>query len=354
MTRIKLTSPWISSSLKDSVFILSPPFITLLVILIFKDYFNSTTEMTTIGWVALVLLIDVAHVYSTLFRTYLNKTLLEKNKTLFLYTPILAWSGGVMLYSIGPLVFWRCIAYVAVFHFVRQQYGFLKIYSRNENHTRYSKYLDIIAIYASTVYPILYWHLTGPKNFDWFVKFDFYYLNFQTLADVLRYVYFFIIVLYFIKELYFIVLFKNINLAKNIIMIGTILSWYFGIVYFNSDLIFTALNIVSHGIPYMALVWLNESKVATTNTSFSFALFFKRFGWIPFLLFLFFLAFIEEGLWDSMVWKEHASVFKAFYLLPFWSDKTWLALLVPTLSLPQVTHYILDGYIWRISKKDLS
>jgi hypothetical protein len=43
------------------------------------------------------------------------------------------------------------------------------------------------------------------------------------------------------------------NIPKNLIIIGTLSSWFFGIVYFNNDLVFTLLNVVSHGIPYMAL-----------------------------------------------------------------------------------------------------
>ena len=32
------------------------------------------------------------------------------------------------LYSRGELVFWRALAYLAVFHFVRQQYGWMALY----------------------------------------------------------------------------------------------------------------------------------------------------------------------------------------------------------------------------------
>jgi hypothetical protein len=68
------------------------------------------------------------------------------------------------------------------------------------------------------------------------------------------------------------------------------------------------------------------------------------------LLILF--AYFEEGLWDGLVWKEHASVFKPFATLPAINSDMLLALIVPLLALPQSTHYVLDGFIWKMKKKD--
>lgn len=59
------------------------------------------------------------------------------------------------------------------------------------------------------------------------------------------------------------------------------------------------------------------------------------------------LAYAEEGLWDGLVWREHASAFGWFQQLPAVENHVWLTLLVPLLALPQATHYVLDGFIWR-------
>ncbi len=58
-------------------------------------------------------------------------------------------------------------------------------------------------------------------------------------------------------------------------------------------------------------------------------------------------AYLEEGLWDGLVWREHGAVFGWFQALPDVSRAAWLAWLVPLLALPQSTHYVLDGFIWR-------
>ena len=65
---------------------------------------------------------------------------------------------------------------------------------------------------------------------------------------------------------------------------------------------------------------------------------------------LFLLAYVEEGFWNRMVWKEHAGIFAPFTWLPVVDEHAVLSLLVPLLALPQVTHYIIDAFIWRMRK----
>jgi hypothetical protein len=61
------------------------------------------------------------------------------------------------------------------------------------------------------------------------------------------------------------------------------------------------------------------------------------------------LAYAEEGLWDGFVWREHPELFNMFSGLPA-LDGRWLTFAVPTLILPQLTHYVLDAFIWRLRK----
>jgi hypothetical protein len=147
---------------------------------------------------------------------------------------------------------------------------------------------------------------------------------------------------------------KYINFPKLAIITGTLLSWYFGIVYFNGDMAFTLLNVVSHGVPYMALVWLygrkNYTKPGRGNRFLQ--LVFSRYGIILFLGLIFLFAFIEEGLWDMAVWREHQTIFGSASISSFPVSNNALAFLVPLLALPQITHYILDGFIWRIRHDD--
>jgi hypothetical protein len=60
------------------------------------------------------------------------------------------------------------------------------------------------------------------------------------------------------------------------------------------------------------------------------------------------LAFVEEGLWDGLVWREHLALFPGFASLPAIESDTWLGVVVPLLAVPQLTHYVIDGVIWRL------
>jgi hypothetical protein len=138
------------------------------------------------------------------------------------------------------------------------------------------------------------------------------------------------------------------------LILGTALSWFFGIVYFNGDLAFTTLNVISHGIPYMALIWFFEKKKHTIRqpvTSKLLKVSFGKYGIVLFIFILFVLAYFEEGFWDGLVWKEHSGLFSPFAFLPQIEEKKLLSLLVPLLALPQATHYVLDGFIWRRQNK---
>ena len=346
--------PWIGKPWIDSVFILLPPFLSLAFIATFPFLFQDNKELPVAGWVILILLVDVAHVYSTLYRTYFDPYALREQRSLLWTIPFFSFIAGVLVYSMDDLLFWRILAYVAVYHFIRQQYGFMRVYSRKENTPALYSAIDRLTIYYATLYPIIYWHLSGPRNFNWFIEGDFVFVNmgwFLSLATVL---YIFVLTTYVGKEIFSFLKTRKFNLPKTAIILGTILSWYFGIVYFNGDMAFTLLNVISHGIPYMALVWLygkkNYTKPEKGNRFLK--LVFSSYGVLIFVGLIFLFAFIEEGLWDLTVWKEHKSVFGTVHLLSVELNKTMLSLVVPLLAVPQITHYILDGFIWKMKNEE--
>jgi positive regulator of sigma E activity len=343
-------SSWIRSPWYDTVFILFPPFLCLLMILFFPSFFNNESEWL---WLLLIVFIDVGHVYSTIYRTYMDKQTILKNKFLFYLSPLLIYFTGVLLHSIHPLFFWRAMAYLAVFHFIRQQYGFMRLYSRNENSSSVSKIIDTITIYAATLYPIIYWHLQGKQQFNWFVDNDFLYINRPEIIPFFQMIYLFILLIYCVNEVYGLISQKVLNVQKNVLILGTVLSWYIGIVYLKGDLTFTLLNVVSHGIPYYALVWAygNKQKQSSIGKPDWLLVFFKPRNIFIFFGFLFSLAYVEELLWDGFIWKEHDSIFPTSFLLPDLTvNKNIMSLIIPLLALPQLLHYFIDGFIWKIKK----
>lgn len=337
--------PWINSPGFDGLYILLPGFAALGITILLPEQYKTSDTMPLIGWIILILLIDVAHVYSTLFRTYWNKSNFSKHKSLYTIIPLACYTVSVLLYSINAMLFWSTLAYLAVFHFIRQQYGIMRLYTRTEPRNTFSSKLNSAVIYAATLYPIIYWHCTPGRNFNWFIAGDFHITDAVLLKQISLYVYISIMVVYAANEMYTLLRSGTFNLPKNLVITGTTLTWYFGIVFFNGDLTFTLLNVVSHGIPYMALIWAfdRKEKKQTASTLSRPILLQLLF----FLSAIFLLAYLEEGLWDGLIWKEHSSLFMVFNKLPSISGKEALAFLVPLLSLPQATHYVLDGFIWK-------
>lgn len=344
--------PWIATPAYDLVWILSPPFIaSAIAVFVELSYPGAFNQLPLWAWVVLVMSIDVAHVWSTLFRTYLNSEARERYQTHLWCIPLAAWIAGVMLYSLGSLLFWSALAYLAVFHFIRQQYGFMRIYARREKSIpRWSHRLDSAAIYLATLYPIVYWHTHLPREFSWFIEGDFMPGLSAHVGAYSWALYLFILVCYCAKETYFVVRDRYFNLPKNLLLLGTLVAWYLGIVHYNADLPFTLTNVVSHGIPYIALVWFFQQRTAAPNLHR--AAWRKGAKFVLFVISLLILAYLEESLWDGLVWREHLHFFSWAAQLPALQDRQILAFVVPLLAVPQTTHYILDAFIWRLRSSD--
>jgi len=343
--------PWLGKPLTDIIFILAPPFMSLLVVVCFPRIFQDKAHMPDAWWVVLILLIDVAHVYSTLYRTYLNRQLYNRFKPLLIGIPVLALVVGSGIYLVSGLWFWRVLAYLAVYHFVRQQYGFMRLYSRFERTPGWYRQVDQFVIYYATIYPLLHWHLRGGRNFNWFIENEFLISVYQPALNVATALYFIMLATYTVKEIHYWLHFRTVNIPRIAVITGTLVSWYFGIVYFNGDLAFTLLNVVSHGIPYMALIWIfGEREAARPESGRWMPLFFGQYGVVLFLGLIFLLAYLEEGIWDWAVWKQHHRLFSLFHQFPLTIDKTALSLIVPLLAVPQITHYVIDGFIWKKGK----
>jgi hypothetical protein len=292
------------------------------------------------AWISFVLLIDVAHVYATNFRVYFDKEEFKRRWWLYTLVPLLGYIFGVTLYSESDLLFWKVLAYLAVFHFVRQQYGWVTLYrARKGEHDRFGLWVDNLTIYIATIYPLIYWHTHLPRKFWWLIPNDFGSLPIL-FEQVFRPIYYSLIFLYISKSLYGWILKREGNPGKDIVVVTTIICWYVGIVYFNSDYAFTVTNVIIHGLPYLALTyWYARKRRNDTNNFYKVV----SSGPIIFLLTLWLLAYMEELFWDRYIWHERSWLFGA----NTWDSSPIKMFIVPLLALPQLTHYILDGFIWR-------
>jgi hypothetical protein len=290
------------------------------------------------AWVPAVLLVDVAHVYATAFRVYFDAEELKRRAALYLLAPAIAYALGVALYSEGEALFWRALAYLAVFHFVRQQYGWVALYrARAGERGRAGWWVDASAVYMATLYPLAYWHAHLPRRFWWFLPGDFAGVPawVERAAFVL---YCLALGAYAVRSAHAWVVRGRGNPGKDLVVLTTAVCWYAGIVAYDSDYAFTVTNVLIHGVPYVALVWWYARRRAPAAG----AAYGRLARWPVFLATLWLMAYAEELLWDRGVWHERAWLFGGA-----WDWQTLKVFLVPLLALPQATHYVLDGFVWR-------
>ncbi|MEZ4226918.1 MAG: hypothetical protein R3B13_38610 [Polyangiaceae bacterium] len=299
------------------------------------------------AWIVCVLGVDVAHVWSTLFRTYLDGEELRRHPARYGLLPVAVYLLGVLAYQHGAMTFWRILAYVAVFHFVRQQVGWVAVYrARAGGGSRADRIVDDAAVYAATLYPILYWHAhLAESRIAWFMPGDFVDATSALLPWLpgAQALWALALAAFAIRQVAAYFRTRVFPVGKTLVVATTAATWYVGIVAANNDFDFTVTNVLVHGIPYVGLLWVyarERGRVAPRRLGSQIV----AGGVGAFLLLLLILAFVEELAWDRWVWHERQWLFGGE---EGGSDPSALTWLIPLLSVPQATHYALDGILWR-------
>jgi hypothetical protein len=298
------------------------------------------------SWITGVLLVDVAHVWSTSFVVYLDPVEWKRRPLLYALTPLAAFAVGVALYAWGPGPFWRAIAYLAVYHFIRQQYGWVMMYrGRNGERDRLGRWLDGATIYLATIYPLVWWHVHLPRDFAWMRTGDFLTGLPPWLADATGIVYLALLAIYVGRALAQVARRQPVSWGKHLVVVTTAVLWYVGIVATNNDYTFTITNVLIHGIPYMALVFVyarNAAREPGAERGASARLLRGARGIVIFLSTLWLIAYVEEMVWDRALWHDREWLFGSGL-----DVGNGALILAPLLAVPQLTHYFLDGFLWR-------
>ncbi len=299
------------------------------------------------AWLAFVLGLDVAHVWSTLFRTYLDQEELRQRRLVYGGVPLACYALGCVAYHVSARFFWGALAYVAVFHFVRQQAGWLAIArARAKLHAPIDRRLDDAVIFCATGVPLVHWHAHLPRSFHWFVEGDFVAASSVTecakkLFLPASVVYGLLAVAYVVRSLQHARSGRSLW-TKHLVVVSTAAVWWGGIVLVDDDFTFTVTNVTLHAVPYLALLW-GYAQARSEERPGRLVARFLGAGFCGFFTLLLGLAFVEEFVWDRLVWHERTWLFGAGNAF----DGGTLAWLVPLLALPQATHYVLDGLLWR-------
>ena len=295
------------------------------------------------AWVLFVVCVDVAHVWSTLFRTYLDADELRRRPGLYLGAPLAAYVAGVGAYLASPGAFWTLFAYVALTHFVRQQYGWVALYARKARASPLERRLDAAAVYAATLGPVVWWHANLPRAFWWFVEGDFLSGLPRGAGTVALAVHAVVLAAWAGFQLVRVARGEGVQAGKVLLVAATWVTWFGGIVVAKDDFAFTVMNVLLHGVPYFALLF-RYARGREAEGGYGVGGTLLRAGLPGFLLFLVVLALAEELLWDWLVWHERSTLFGPSSLE---LEADLMALVVPLLALPQATHYVLDAFVWK-------
>jgi hypothetical protein len=286
--------------------------------------------------------VDVAHVWATGFRVYFDRSELMRRPMLYLGIPCVCYFGALMAHAMSLQTFWRVLAYVAVFHFIRQQAGWVALYQRRETAApAWERAIDKLVIYAVTFHPIAVWHTRLPEPFAWFVQGDFVTGLDARITQLTGAVMWFALAVFAAKEIHTVRRRRPVY-GRTLIVMTTFACWYGGIVVLRSDYGFAMTNVLIHGIPYLYLGYRYARRSDAPSQSFAFRI--ARRGFFAVLITCITLAMLEEAVWDGLLWHEQPwfSFFRV-ELAP--ETSLWV---VPLLALPQLTHYVLDAFVWRV------
>eukprot|EP00736_Rhodelphis_marinus_P012609 Rmarinus@m.15562 len=312
-------------------------------------------------YLLLVVAVDVAHVYATLFRTYFDSNMMETRSKLLLGSPpiILIFSTVVHFYS--ETLFWSLVAYFAIYHFIAQDYGFVALYkARVGERDPIDFRLDYWVLWAGALCPVLLWHATPTKRFSWFDNGEEVLLRLPmwTRPCIIG-AYVLVAMVYIGRQFILFQRHGRVNPGKIVIMVLAWLTWALGgfIDHFVLSLAF--LNLF-HGVPFIFIVWFVANQTlgdGTKNTKKIQDSFFRRGvrwmtrrgNWMYYYLFLLCLAFVEELLWDALIWQLYLPNLSMFSSVEWPQLVGWQrSFITAILALPQILHYYLDAFIWKM------
>ncbi len=308
-------------------------------------------------WILGVVLVDVAHVWASLYRTYFDPVQRAAHWPGLLWAPLLVAWVGFLLHLRDPLLFWGALAYVAIFHFIKQHEGFVLLYLRAGEESERDRSLARVALWSGTALPVLWWHAHLPRRFQWFIEGDLITGLPAWVGDGIIWLQVPVLVAFLATRL------RRAREGQPWLMVTALvlvpaLNWNLGIVWFDDDRIFTITNVFLHGIPYLALVWIAGGRaqvergldaiVGADSTRP------RRGGALVGVVLAYYgllvaLAFSEEALWDRLVWHDHANLFGDGQVDP---GSVALAAIVALLTVPQATHYLLDRWIWKVGPRN--
>ena len=358
----RAAGPWLSGPAFDLPLVILPGLLCALV----APLLPPGLGLSPLAFFFIVVLFDVGHVWATLARLCTDRSPGALARALGLPLAVVAVLVPLALGCVAlgaPALYWRVLSYVAVFHFIRQQVGVAMLYRAAAGLSAGpAAAAEGRAHWALAGFPVLWWHVHLPRPFSWFHPDDFVpglpalvlvpagVVAAGLVADHLR---------HRIRE-------GGRSLGRDLWLLNTAAVWGLGIIGAGGDLAFTLPNVMHHAVPYLALVALIEHRRAASGLPGAFPIrLVSGVGLVVLLGAAILFGVVEEALWEVFVWGDHPTIsgrVDPWAWLGGWLGADgWLlvaeegepvptasalALATALLSVPQVSHYLLDGLIW--------
>ncbi|MCO4794276.1 MAG: hypothetical protein KC493_11210 [Bacteriovoracaceae bacterium] len=373
---------WYKNASFDLSLLVGPNLIPFLVLLI---PFTSDSELSTIlnrapiyWWFLFQIFFDGTHIWSTIYRSVFDKHTLNTQKKSFWYVlPLIAFIVVFIFGFISEPLVMRFLFYAGYYHAGKQLFGIISLYraklynSISEISEEQKSFMNLIARWDRIIVnilfyiPFIFWHFNMVEDLHFVFRLDpemlkemilpsslhtgFWGLNWTQIGE---YSFYLLVGLPLLKWI-------SLHLNKSIPIQPAKIIWlivnvsvFSTIFYFNSrNMLGIDSLIVTHAIPYIALVAVYRFKLAQeTENNLKVMTFIKK-SWFSSLL-VFMLAFTQVFILDLLVTY---SAIGPHLISEEFHQNTMLspgirATLYALMFLPNVTHYLYDAYIWRFGK----
>lgn len=350
--------PWIHSWYGDFLAFFTVPFLFITLAFFHLPPFRESDQILLQKCIYIVLFIDWAHIFAQYHRIYSNPLEPQKYRWIYPLSYILLIPVvSVLVQTAGFRRIDFILVYFVIFHFIKQHYGFLKIYSKTDgSKSRLEGMTESLLFYLTMVTPVLVWHVKGlDYQYKW-VSIFYKSPLFSYLLPVAAGLYLLTLCLYVVHEWNRSRRNGFFNLPKNLALLVGACSWGAAslLPQATSLIIFTVT--FTHDISYMFIVWFTgrrDEKILRNEVrwiswySFPGLLFF--FGVLIVLsdvLICIHLEMTYDHNWNYWIWG------RTFNFLDR-AEGWWLSFAWSIFFATQAHHYFIDRFLWK-KEKDLT
>ncbi len=269
---------------------------------------------------------DIPHALSSFQQVY--KAEKRSQFKYLLFVPLVLFVSLVGLFYWLPKLAFSLVAYLSIFHVIRQQYGWMRFSQVKSGHLLTSAQIrfDKVLIYSLTCLPLLMLH-TGQnlqnEDFGWLMPGDLFFFPNQSIFKAALILFWAVLLSYVTYNIWGHRSNLRFPLGKLIIFLSTGLAWYGGI-YFNIHGEQAIYIDGLHAAPYLWLVF----KVQPLKK--------KEKSWVAWLQYYTPLAM------GGLLWAF------LFYRFGFSPSSMTTAFMLGMLVTISTSHYIFDAFIWKI------